>query len=99
MCIRDSYSGWKAISVGANTQAAQTLLQMDYKDDITLDGAIELALKTLSKTTDSSVLTHERLEFATISKDAEGKIYQKIYKPTEIATLLEKTEIVKKDDD
>lgn len=94
-----NYSGWKAISVGANTQAAQTLLQMDYKDDITLDGAIELALKTLSKTTDSSTLTHERLEFATIKKDAEGKVHQKIYKPDEIATLLEKAEIVKKEDD
>ncbi len=94
-----NYSGWKAISVGANTQAAQTLLQMDYKDDITLEGAVELALKTLSKTTDASALTYERLEFATISKDSEGNIRQKIYKPTEIAALLEKTEIVKKDEE
>ncbi|KAL2711371.1 Proteasome component Y13 [Kluyveromyces marxianus] len=94
-----NYSGWKAISVGANTQAAQTLLQMDYKDDITLEGAVELALKTLSKTTDASALTYERLEFATISKDSKGNIRQKIYKPAEIAALLEKTEIVKKDEE
>lgn len=94
-----NYSGWKAISVGANTSAAQTLLQMDYKDGINLDGAIELALKTLSKTTDSSALTHDRIEFATIKKGSNGQLYQKIYKPQEIQTLLSKTGITKKDDE
>ena len=100
-----NYTGWKAISVGANTSAAQTLLQMDYKDDITLEEATELALKTLSKTTDSSALTYDRLEFATIEmkkdvNDMNGgiskKVYQKIYKPNEIKQLLIKTGITKK---
>lgn len=94
-----NYSGWKAISVGANTSAAQTLLQMDYKDDMSIEDAMELALKTLSKTTDSSTLTHERVEFATISKRADGKISQKIYKPQEIETLLSKIGITKKEED
>lgn len=95
-----NYTGWKAISVGANTSAAQTLLQMDYKDEMSVDEAIELALKTLSKTTDNSSLTYDRLEFATIKKNKEsGKIYQKIYKPAEIKELLVKTKIVKDDDD
>lgn len=94
-----NYSGWKAISVGANTSAAQTLLQMDYKDDMSIEDAMELALKTLSKTTDSSTLTHERVEFATISKQADGKISQKIYKPQEIETLLSKIGITKKEED
>ena len=100
-----NYTGWKAISVGANTSAAQTLLQMDYKDDITLEEATELALKTLSKTTDSSALTYDRLEFATIEmrkdvNDMNGgtskRVYQKIYKPNEIKQLLIKTGITKK---
>lgn len=96
-----NYTGWKAISVGANTSAAQTLLQMDYKDDITLEEATELALNTLSKTTDSSALTYDRLEFATIKmkqNDADGlkRVYQKIYKPDEIKQLLIKTGITKK---
>lgn len=94
-----NYSGWKAISVGANTSAAQTLLQMDYKDDMSIEDAMDLALKTLSKTTDSSTLTHERVEFATISKRADGKISQKIYKPQEIETLLSKIGITKKEED
>lgn len=93
-----NYSGWKAISVGANTQAAQTLLQMDYKDDTTFEEAVNLALKTLSKTTDSSSLTHDRLEFATIKRNAKGKVVQKIYNPFEIKGLLEKTGITKQED-
>ncbi|AAS53689.1 AFR318Wp [Eremothecium gossypii ATCC 10895] len=93
-----NYSGWKAISVGANTQAVQTLLQMDYKDDLTFDDAIKLALKTLSKTTDSSSLSHERLEFATIQRNADGKVVQKIYKLGEIKDLLEKTGINKQEE-
>lgn len=95
-----NYTGWKAISVGANTSAAQTLLQMDYKDDMKVDDAIELALKTLSKTTDSSALTYDRLEFATIRKGAnDGEVYQKIFKPQEIKDILVKTGITKKDED
>ncbi|AET37476.1 proteasome core particle subunit alpha 3 Ecym_1230 [Eremothecium cymbalariae DBVPG len=93
-----NYSGWKAISVGANTQAAQTLLQMDYKDEITFENAIELALKTLSKTTDNSSLTDDRLEFATIKQDSNGKLVQKIYKPSEIKELLQKSGIMKQEE-
>ncbi|CAL9737518.1 proteasome subunit alpha type-3 [Monosporozyma servazzii] len=93
-----NYTGWKAISVGANTSAAQTLLQMDYKDEITVEEATELALKTLSKTTDSSALTYDRLEFATIKKGKnDDHIYQKIFKPSEIKSLLVKTGITKKE--
>ncbi|CCK68523.1 proteasome core particle subunit alpha 3 KNAG_0B00760 [Huiozyma naganishii CBS 8797] len=93
-----NYTGWKAISVGANTSAAQTLLQMDYKDEITLEEATELALKTLSKTTDSSALTYDRVEFSTIKRGKEeGQVIQKIYKPSEIKQLLVKSGITKKD--
>lgn len=94
-----NYTGWKANSVGANTSAAQTLLQVDYKDDVKLEGAIELALKTLSKTTDSSALTNDRIEFATIQKAPDGKLYQKIFKPEEIQSLLVKHGITKKHHD
>lgn len=94
-----NYSGWKATSIGANNAAAQTLLKQDYKGEITLDEASELALKVLSKTMDTTTLTSEKIEFATIQKDKEGKIYQRLWKPTEIETLLSKSGILKKDDD
>ncbi|KAL6949056.1 Proteasome subunit alpha type-3 [Hanseniaspora vineae] len=93
-----NYSGWKAISIGANTSAVQTLLQIDYKDEgLTLEGSKSLALKVLSKTTDSSTLTSDRLEFATITKDAAtGKIVQKMFKADEIETLLKENDLENK---
>ena len=91
-----NYTGWKAISIGANTSAAQTLLQMDYKDDMSWDDAVELALKTLSKTTDSSSLTYDRLELAIIKKgETAGTVVQRILKPAEIKKLLVKVGITK----
>ncbi|KAH3900911.1 probable Proteasome subunit alpha type-3 [Saccharomycodes ludwigii] len=95
-----NYSGWKAISIGANTSAVQTLLQLDYKDEISLEDAKGLALKVLSKTTDSSILTSERVEFAIITKNEKNnKVIQKLYKPAEIEVLLKEKGITKNDDD
>lgn len=55
-----NYSGWKATCIGANNGTAQSLLKQEYKDDISLDDAIALVLKTLSKTMDSTTLGSEK---------------------------------------
>lgn len=94
-----NYSGWKATSIGANNAAAQTLLKQDYKDGINLKTASELALKVLSKTMDSTSLTSEKIEFATISRDGKGELTQRVWKPAEIDNLLNESGIVKKDDE
>lgn len=94
-----NYSGWKATSIGANNAAAQTLLKQDYKDDITLKEASELALKVLSKTMDSASLTSEKIEFATVSKNSQGKIVQQVWKPSDIDAMIKSSGIVKKDED
>jgi 20S proteasome subunit alpha 3 len=94
-----NYSGWKATSVGANSGSAQTLLKQDYKDDVNLKGACDLALKVLSKTMDSTTLTSEKLEFATIGKDKHGKLYYRIWKPADIDQLLKANGLGKPDDD
>lgn len=46
--------------IGANNGTAQSLLKQDYKDDITMDDAIGLVLKTMSKTMDSTTLGSEK---------------------------------------
>ncbi|CAG8706063.1 1989_t:CDS:2, partial [Cetraspora pellucida] len=55
-----NYGGWKATCIGANNASAQSLLKQDYKDEITLKEARELAAKVLSKTMDSTTLSSEK---------------------------------------
>ena len=55
-----NYSGWKATCIGANNGTAQSLLKQEYKDDITMDGAIDLVLRVMSKTMDSTTLGSEK---------------------------------------
>lgn len=83
-----NYGGWKATCVGANNASAQSILKQDYKEDMTLQEAKELAVKVLSKTMDSTTLNSEKLEFATIQLGAQNKIVYRLYKPAEIDALL-----------
>lgn len=90
-----NYSGWKATSVGANNSSAQTLLKQDFKDNMNLKEAQELALKVLSKTMDSSSLTSEKIELSTVSTQPDGQVVQRIWSATEIDSLLRETGVVK----
>lgn len=83
-----NYGGWKATAIGANNSNAQSILKMDYKEDIELNDALLLAIKVLSKTMDSTQLTPDKLEFATLS---EGKY--KVLTEEELAKLLEEAEL------
>eukprot|EP00123_Amoebidium_parasiticum_P019313 comp24503_c0_seq1/m.46756 comp24503_c0_seq1/g.46756 ORF comp24503_c0_seq1/g.46756 comp24503_c0_seq1/m.46756 type:complete len:254 (-) comp24503_c0_seq1:35-796(-) len=67
-----NYGGWKAACIGANSQAAQSILKQDYKDDMGLQDALMLAVKVLTKTMDSTTLSSDKLEFATLSR-RDGK--------------------------
>lgn len=63
-----NYGGWKATAIGNNHQAAQSILKQDYDPEKppTLDEALKLAVKILSKTMDSTQLSAEKLEFAVV---------------------------------
>ncbi|CAG8648950.1 13365_t:CDS:2, partial [Racocetra fulgida] len=66
----------KEIEYRNNIITTQSLLKQDYKDEITLKEARELAAKVLSKTMDSTTLNEE------------GKVSYHLYKPDEIDSLL-----------
>ncbi len=55
-----NYSGWKATCIGANNGTATSLLKQEYKEDISVEAAIELVLRTMSKTMDSTTLGSEK---------------------------------------
>jgi len=65
-----NYGGWKATSIGSGHQTAASILKSHFKEDIDLEGALQLATKILSKTMDSTALNHEKLEYATLTRNA-----------------------------
>ncbi|KAF5944662.1 hypothetical protein HYC85_018739 [Camellia sinensis] len=82
-----NYGGWKAAAVGANNQAAQSMLKQDYKDDISREEAVQLALKVLSKTMDSTSLTSDKLELAEVFLSS-GKVKYQVSSPESLSKLL-----------
>ncbi|KAJ3058549.1 hypothetical protein HDU99_006755, partial [Rhizoclosmatium hyalinum] len=60
----------------------------DYTEECSLKEAISLAVKVLAKTMDSASIGSDKLEFATLSKNASGKIVYKPYTSADIEKLL-----------
>jgi len=95
-----NYSGWKATCIGANNGTAQSLLKQEYKDDITVEEAIGLAIRVMGKTMDSTTLGSEKLEFAVLTLNKETKEpHAKIFRPAEVDALLTKHGLGKKEED
>eukprot|EP00741_Cyanophora_paradoxa_P017428 tig00020965_g16837.t1 len=88
-----NYGGWKATAIGANNSAAQSILRTDYKADMSLKDALQLAVKIMSKTMDSTSLTAEKLEFSTLTKKGDDVVY-KMLTHTEVDALLKEANLL-----
>ena len=86
-----NYGGWKAAAIGANNQAAQSMLKQDYKDDLTREEAVHLVLKVLSKTMDSTSLTSDKLELAELFLSPSGDVKYRVCSPDALGELLVKS--------
>ena len=85
-----NYGGWKATSIGANHSAASSVLQSDYNEDLSLEDAVKLVVKVLSKTMDSTTLSSEKVELATLSKDADtGAVVFTMYEDAALRPVLD----------
>jgi len=89
-----NYGGWKATAIGANNQGAQSILKQEWTEELTVEDAILLAIKVISKTMDSTNLTPEKLEFTTITKPGKNVVY-KVLSDKEISSALLKVDIEK----
>lgn len=88
-----NYGGWKAKAIGANNQAAQSILQSDYKEGETnLKEAMMLAIKVLSKSMDTTTPTPDKLEIATITKNKEGEVVYHVLTTKELEAILKDAE-------
>merc|ERR1711990_1403127 len=83
-----NYGGWKATAIGANHSSAESILKQEYQEDMDLNGALQLAIKVLSKTMDSTQLTPDKLEFATLSEDG-----YKILADSDLQKLLDEADL------
>lgn len=84
-----NYGGWKATSIGANHAAATSALQSDYKEDLSLDDALRLVLRVLKKSMDSTNLSIDKVELATLSLDEDSNPVFKILDDSHIKPILD----------
>lgn len=87
-----NYGGWKATAIGANNQAAQSILRQDYKEDISIEDSIKLVIKVLSKTMDSTSLTPDKFELSSITRK-DGEVKYHVYTETEVQPLLDEANV------
>lgn len=87
-----NYGGWKAKAIGANNEAAQSIMKTDYVEDLKIDDALVLAIKVLSKTMDTTAPTADKIEFSTVTKDKDGKVVYHVFTKQELEDLLKKAE-------
>jgi len=91
-----NYSGWKATCIGNNSSAAVSILKQEYKEgEISLDGALDLSMKVLSKTLDMTKLTADKIEIATLKRN-DGKTKIHILTADEMTALITKFEAAEK---
>lgn len=83
-----NYGGWKATCIGNNNQTAISILKQEYKiGETKLTDALKLAIKILSKTLDTTKLTPEKIELATLTRE-NGKTRIRILTEKEVSELI-----------
>ena len=87
-----NYFGWKAHCIGANNATAQSILKSDYKEDMDLKEVVALSVKILSKTMETTHLTADKLEFAMLKLDENGKFFYKLLSQSEIETVIKENQ-------
>jgi 20S proteasome subunit alpha 3 len=84
-----NYGGWKATAIGSNHSSASGILLDDYKEDMSLEQGMQLVLKVLSKTMDSTTLSPEKVEISTLTLGTGDKVQYKIYEENELRPKLD----------
>jgi 20S proteasome subunit alpha 3 len=91
-----NYGGWKATCIGNNCSAAISQLKQEYKEgETTLDEALDLSVKVLSKTLDMTKMSPDKIEIATLRR-VNGKTVIRILPEDEMEALMKKFEAAEK---
>ena len=87
-----NFGGWKATAIGENNQTAQSILKSSYKDNMTATEAMDLTVKVLCKTLDSTSLSADKLEFSVLQYSKETGPQVRILTTAEVEHLMKRFE-------
>ena len=62
-----NYAGWKATAIGANNTAANSYLKQQYKENFALADGLNLGLKALVKTMETTSPSSKKIELLTVT--------------------------------
>jgi 20S proteasome subunit alpha 3 len=87
-----NFGGWKAYAIGENNQTAQSILKSQYKDGMSATEAMDLTVRVLCKTLDSTSLSADKLEFSVLQYREEYGPQVRILTTPEVETLMKRYE-------
>jgi len=73
--------------------AANSFLREEYDEKLTLEKGLDLAIKALSKTLDTTSPSPDKIEIVTITKKDKDEVKSKTLSETEILNLLKKNNL------
>ena len=82
------FKGWKANAMGANKATAESILNEQWKEDMTTEEGLDLIARVLLKAMDTAAPSSETLEVGVLSKDDKGRVTYRLLKAEEIDTLM-----------
>jgi 20S proteasome subunit alpha 3 len=82
------YKGWMANAMGANKATAESILNEQWRDNMTTQEGLDLIARVLLKAMDTAAPTSETLEVGVLSKDANGKAIYRLLNSQEIDFLM-----------
>jgi 20S proteasome subunit alpha 3 len=84
-----NYGAWKAAPIGANNKAATSLLVSEFNPELPVEATLELAVKVLIKTMDTTQPTADKMEFVFI-KNKENVLTQQVVKEADVQVILDR---------
>jgi len=92
------YKGWKANAMGANKSTAESILNEQWKEDMSTQDGLDLIARVLLKAMDSAAPSSETLEIGVLSRK-NGKMHYRLLNSEEIDTLMKNNKPAEVKDD
>jgi len=88
-----NFMGWKAMCIGSNSAAANSMLEQEYTtpQEMTLNTGLKLCVKVLNKTMTMSKLTADKIEISTMIRKGD-QTYVKLIPQSEVERLIKECE-------